>query len=82
MADDFVTSFIYILRDPSVGIHSIETEMDLCFDVGKEKGRIEKTVKRIFSDLYDDNVNIEFEDEGRDGLNKKTSGFRSKTYNR
>jgi len=66
MADDFVTKFyLYSPGDPSVGIHSIETEMDLCFDVGEgeEREELRKQLKEFFSDLYDDNVNIEFEDE-------------------
>jgi len=79
MADDFVTKFyLYSPGDPSVGIHSIETEMDLCFDVGEgeEREELRKQLKEFFSDLYDDNIGIEFEDERQKWIEQENKMLR------
>ena len=56
---------IYAPGDPSVGLWPISTVIDLQLDVNSDEMRefIREKLKELFSEFWDDNVIITFEDE-------------------
>lgn len=50
--------------DPSVGIQSTETSMDLMFDVDHtNREELRQQLTEFFTDIYDEPVIIQFDDE-------------------
>ena len=55
---------IYVPRDPSVGIFSINTDIELGIEVENEdKEWIRKSLVECFSEIYDNQVRVMFQDE-------------------
>ncbi len=58
--------YLYAAGDPSVGIQSTQTEMDLKLDVDHIcREELRQSLVVFFSEIYDEPVSIEFEDEKR-----------------
>lgn len=56
--------YLYATGDPSVGIQSTYTEMDLKFDIDSgNREELRQQLKEFFTQIYDEPVGIEFEDE-------------------
>lgn len=73
MSNPITKFYLYAAGDPSTGIQSTVTEMDLKFDVDCNNDRewLRGQLTKFFSDIYPEPVGIEFEDEMQERTKKE-----------
>lgn len=68
--------YLYVRGDPSVGIQHLRTEMDLQVDVDDfNREWLRVTLQKCFTEIYNDRVGVEFEDEREEFLRKEKELF-------